>query len=241
MKFNLPPKIDEQTEDSTYWISISDLMAGLLIIFILTLTYYMLTYSQKTDRITDNDRVRREILETVKGQLKREGILDVKIDSEHGVLRFPDGILFDPGRADIKPEGQQVIGVLGPILGKVLTTLKYRGRVETVFIEGHTDSIPMIPTPRIKDNWELSTKRAIVAWDSMRSVAPALGLLVNQTGQSLFSCSGYADTRPIASNGEEGNRSKNRRIDLRFAMSPPQKDTRKPIVRSIQSLISKTD
>ena len=45
-------------------------------------------------------------------------------------------------------------------------------------------------------------------------------------GQPIFSCSGYAETRPITDDeydedSEEG-RQANRRIDLRFAMMPPR-------------------
>jgi hypothetical protein len=37
--------------DETYSLSISDLMTSLLIIFILTLAYYMLSFSQATARL----------------------------------------------------------------------------------------------------------------------------------------------------------------------------------------------
>ena len=43
----------------------------------------------------------------------------------------------------------------------------------------------------------------------------------NKNGEPLFSCSGYADTRPISGNDTEEGRQENRRIDLRFTMIPP--------------------
>ena len=221
-------------EDQGYWISIGDLMTGLLIIFILTLTYYMLTYSQKTARLTDNDRVRAEILLTIERYLKDKGILDVQVDVAHGVLRLPEGVLFDSGEAEIKADGLRVIQVLGPVLKDVLGRENYRGRVETVFVEGHTDSVP-IRTKEFASNWELSTKRAINAWNELRKETPGLDSLFNDRNEPLFSCSGYAETRPIASNETEKVRQKNRRIDLRFAMSPPRREESLPVVKDLDS------
>lgn len=59
----------------------------------------------------------------------------------------------------------------------------------------------------------------------MRLDQPGLDYLANPNGQPLFSCSGYAETRPITDDAydessEEG-RQANRRIDIRFAMMPP--------------------
>jgi len=44
----------------------------------------------------------------------------------------------------------------------------------------------------------------------------------NEFGSPLFSVSGYADRRPVAPNEDEEGRRHNRRIDLRFIMSPPK-------------------
>ena len=68
--------------------------------------------------------------------------------------------------------------------------------VETVFIEGHTDNVD-IHTDEFPSNWELSTKRAINTWNLMRGDVPELDRDKNANEQPIFSCSGYADTRPI--------------------------------------------
>lgn len=228
---------DASGEDPGYWISISDLMSGLLIIFILALTYYMLTYSEesakyreKTDKLTQNDILRREILYTIEAELKRRDIMNVQVDASHGVLRLQEGILFDSGEDQVKEQGRAIIQVLGPVLKNVLGQEKYIGRVETVFVEGHTDSKPI--SIRFKSNWELSTQRAINTWRELRLIAPSLENLHSENGEPLFSCSGYADTRPIDTNTTEEGRRKNRRIDLRFAMSPPRRDE-PPIVKDV--------
>lgn len=200
-------------------LSISDLMAGLMSIFILTICYFILNFSQATAQLTQNDIKREELLTTIHKELEENGV-KVIVDEKHGVLRIPEGVMFDVGRADIKSEGQKILITLGQILEKTLKLEQFEGEVETVFIEGHTDNIP-ISNGEFPSNWELSTKRAINTWLLMGSVSPNLQQIKNKRTQLIFSCSGYADTRPIADNNTEDGRRKNRRIDVRFSMSPP--------------------
>lgn len=219
MNFRTGYRSWREGEENPFLISISDLMAGLLTIFMLALTYYVLSLGQQSAKLTENEDKRTEILEVLKKELQNAGIT-VRVDKD--VLHLPEGILFDAGKAEIKEEGWQSIRVLAPVLSKVLQDPKYKDAVETVFIEGHTDNMP-INTPSFPSNWELSTQRAINTWQAMQKISPELGSLTNKNGQPLFSCSGYADTRPIASNDSEEGRSRNRRIDLRFTMVPPEK------------------
>lgn len=148
----------------------------------------------------------------------------VTIDVKQGVLRIPESILFAQGDADVKIEGQQAVSVLSQVLYEVLREEDYRNSVETIFIEGHTDNVP-IENDRFQSNWELSTQRAINTWNLMRTDEPNLNTLINPNGDPLFSCSGYADTRPITDDAydesSEAGRQANRRIDIRFAMMPP--------------------
>jgi flagellar motor protein MotB len=133
--------------------------------------------------------------------------------------------LFESGHADIKPEGRQAIQQLSQILYGELTKPEYKNAVETVFIEGHTDNVP-IQNQYFQSNWELSTQRAINTWNLMRFDVVGLNTLVNANGVPIFSCSGYADTRPVKDDAFDENsvegRQANRRIDIRFVMMPPK-------------------
>ena len=212
------PQVDAPAQDN-FTISISDLMSGLLAIFILVLSYFILNFSQVTTQLTQNDVTRAELLRFMQEELEREGI-KVTIDDEHGILRIPDGVLFDPGLADVKPQGRVVIQKLGKVIEVALETEQFKGRVETIFIEGHTDNVP-INNGIFPSNWELSTKRAINTWLVMSSAQPRLPWFPNNNGERIFSVSGYADTRPVKDNMTEERRRENRRIDIRFSMSPP--------------------
>ena len=206
----------------TFTISISDLMSGLLAIFILVLSYFILNFSQATAQLTQNDVTRAELLRFMQKELEREGIL-VTVDERHGILRISEGVLFDVGLADVKPQGQVVIKKLGSVLEVALEAEQFKGRVETIFIEGHTDNVP-ISNGIFPSNWELSTKRAINTWLTMSGANPKLTTLLNDKGEIIFSVSGYSDTRPIAENSSEEGRRENRRIDIRFSMAPPTEE-----------------
>lgn len=220
MRRRTPPS-DAPAQDS-FTISISDLMSGLLAIFILVLSYFILNFSQATAQLTQNDVTRAELLRFLQRELEREGIT-VTIDDRHGILRISEGVLFDPGLADVKPQGQFVIQKLGGVLEIALEAEQFKGRVETIFIEGHTDNVP-INNGVFPSNWELSTKRAINTWLVMSNAHPRLPWFPNDRGELIFSVSGYADTRPIADNTTAARRSENRRIDIRFSMSPPTEE-----------------
>jgi ompA/motB domain protein len=214
----------DRPDSNAFNLSISDLMAGVLSIFILAVCYFMLNLGEVKDQYTGNIEKRSQLLEEIQAEMTEKGIL-VKVDKEQGVLRIPEGALFAQGQADIKEDGQAVIYDLGEALKNVLSKDEYKTAIETIFIEGHTDNVP-IENAEFHSNWELSTQRAINTWNLMRMDIPTLDGIRNMQGQPIFSCSGYAETRPITDDeydedSEEG-RQANRRIDLRFAMMPPR-------------------
>jgi len=67
------------------------------------------------------------------------------------LIRMGDKVLFAPGESELKP---QAIRVLAGIANSI------QEKTETVYIEGHTDNVP-ISTPEFPSNWELSTSRAL--------------------------------------------------------------------------------
>lgn len=225
-------KKEEKAQQSgdAFTTSVSDLMAGLLSIFILALCYFMLNFQTVTNKYTGNTELRNQLLNDVGKDLQAQG-LQVRIDTKQGVLRIPESVLFESGEANIKEQGQVAVSKLSQSLLKTMTRPEYREALETVFIEGHTDNVP-IHNEFFQSNWELSTQRAINTWNLMRNDVPEFNWLVNLRGEPIFSCSGYAETRPVRENGldpnSEAGRAANRRIDIRFVMMPPQDPGEKP-------------
>ncbi|MDY6290462.1 MAG: OmpA family protein [Succiniclasticum sp.] len=206
-------------------------MAGLLSVFILALCIFILSFTQKTSALTESNIKRAELVKHLEKNLLNLGI-KVTVDEKRGILRIPeDSLSFPVGSADV--QDVDTVRKIGTVLLTTLEDKEYKGKVETVFIEGHTDDTP-IETYRYPSNWELSTQRAINIWNTMKkNPNEKLSGLKNKIEfldenmkkqvieEPLFSCSGYAETRPIALNDTEEHKKANRRIDIRFTMAPP--------------------
>jgi len=118
-----------------------------------------------TQEVADAQKAREEKVREVSStyeQLvaKMKGEIDkgqVTISELKGKLtvNMVEAILFDSGKAEVKPEGLVV-------LGKVIEILKTVND-KSIRIEGHTDNKPIVGTltQRYPTNWELSAGRAI--------------------------------------------------------------------------------
>ncbi|MGK2905222.1 MAG: OmpA family protein [Desulfuromonadales bacterium] len=127
---------------------------------------------------------------------------EVKISELKGKLtvNVVDKILFDSGKAVLKPAGIKVLQQIGDIL--IATADK------DIQVEGHTDNVPIrgTLTEKYPTNWELSTARA----------ATVLHFLQNEAGISgeRLSAVGYGEYRPISTNSTAEGRAQNRRIQI---------------------------
>ncbi len=92
-----------------------------------------------------------------------------------------------------------------------------RWHVETLLIEGHTDSIPVSETgsQRYRDNLELSSMRAAWVHRMISDCESRLNGLRNSDGYPILSTSGYGEARPTGFGAAA-----DRRIDLRFLLEP---------------------
>ena len=152
-------------------------------------------------------------------------------EAEDGILRFDEKLLFKQGQAVLKPEGQALLRKLGKQMEKELpcyvsTTAPLpckqpKAILEAVYVEGHTDSSPFAPGAR--DNWVLSSERAIAAYRALIGSTGNTGrhpleTLRNARGkENLIGISGYADRRKIDLKRDDPNR----RVDLRFVLAAP--------------------
>ena len=223
------------SEDESYFVSMTDLMVGMLFIFIIMLMAFALNLRAQEDALTKANKTRSQMLEDIKQTMLERGI-KVKIDTENGILRLPEELLFDQGEFELKGQGRVALKTLADVLASILPCYALTasapkescppspgGRLEAVFIEGHTDDRPVLRRmPNgIKSNWQLSTARAIATFEALIKYAPLLARIRNDSRQTLLGVSGYADKRPARLGTTEEARTANRRIDLRFLMATP--------------------
>lgn len=233
--------------EHSYLASAADLMIGLLFIFIIMVAFLALQKKSEqaaaAAKIAEIERKRAtEILglQDPRGRVTkaigdkvRETLPNVTVDPRSGVISLPEDVLFDRGRSILKagaPEKlKQVAGALAQVLPCYVaseaqrpgcTSVPDSDRIETIFIEGHTDNVPM-NTPG--GNIQLSLDRSVSMNKALVSGTP-LDRFRNDQQQPIFSYSAYADTRPIK--GIDPSNGRNRRVDLRIVLTyrPPNAD-----------------
>lgn len=175
------------------------------------------------------------MLKGIQRDLEEQGIQVIVADNGT-VLRIPENALsFRLSEFAIQDHYQASADAIGAALLKALQNDQNRMMLDTVFIEGHTDSVP---NRREMGNWGLSTYRAISLWlhwtefpgkyASLKNLETLSGD-VGARERPLISTSGYADTRPTnlskskpQESVEIGN-SADRRIDIRFTLASSEK------------------
>lgn len=114
-------------------------------------------------------------------------------------VNMVDAILFDSGKADIKPEGRQILQKVVEVIGEV--------EDKAIRVEGHTDNVKISSalTRAFPSNWELSAARAtnVARYLQRLGVDPA-----------LLSAAAYGEYRPVSENDTPEGRAKNRRIEI---------------------------
>jgi chemotaxis protein MotB len=244
-------------EEESYFISMTDLMVGLLFIFIIMLMVFALQYREAerknleaeqvikktTERLVDADQVRNEILESLRKYLLDHGLV-VDIVKDQGVLRLGEEILFAKGSPDTTND--KAIDILAQALATVLPCYTAitssppadcppkRAVIESIFIEGHTDIDVLTPRPGMRDNLDLSAIRAANTFRRLVAKRPDLLEFKNTREFAILSVSGYGEYRPAAPGDPTlENKAKNRRIDLRILMTTPRAEDAKRFEREI--------
>ena len=107
-------------------------------------------------------------------------------------------LLFESGSWAINTRGREAVVQLGKVLAE--------NPEIAVLIEGHTDTIAYSGNGNIKNNWDLSTKRATSIVSILTENHKILKENLTAAGRGEFS--------PIVSNSTSEGRSKNRRIEV---------------------------
>lgn len=128
---------------------------------------------------------------------------DVRIVGDRFV--FQSEVLFDPGQADISPEGLPDLDALADAILQLETEIP--PDINWVLrIDGHTDSRP-ISNARFPSNWELSAARAI-------SVAQYL--VTKGVSPNRLVAAGFGEFTPLDPAENEDAYRRNRRIEFKL-------------------------
>lgn len=171
----------QEEQDAGIWLSISDLMSGLLMFFALL---FIVTQAQLLQKRIELDqaieRARRlemelqaykkaidelpiRILNALEGNMGGTGLFEV--DPETGDVTIGDRILFDEGSAELKPAGKNFLRQFIPAYSQVIfSDTLFEREVTRIIIEGRTSS-----KGTDIENMDLSLKRALSVFNYILS------------------------------------------------------------------------
>lgn len=145
-----------------------------------------------SDAVTDAN----EMLQ--KGQ---DPSISVEEAQEGFIIELPASLLFKSGSATIENDDALLF------LKRIALIVEELPNNMVVSVQGHTDSEAPGKNSPFKDNWELSSARAI-------SVLKELQL--DGVNPARMSAAGYAQYSPLTTNATKAGREKNRRVELHF-------------------------
>lgn len=227
------PSSSEESE----WLSVSDLMAGLMVIFLFIAIVYIRPLVEQRNTIKELAIVWQEnetkIYEALVEEFPKDELSDwdAKIEREPILIRFeaPE-VLFDSGSTEITPRFEKILDEFFPRYTRRLRP--FQDSIEELRIEGHTSS-----------EWEGSKNKQDAYFRNMelsqgrtRSVLryvltdPAIDL-DEEWVQNLLTANGLSSSkRNFFPNGRE-NRKASRRVEFRVSTK-----ARRELVRILEEL-----
>jgi len=152
----------------------------------------------REEKVREVSSTYEQLVAKMKGEIDKGQVTISELKGKLSV-NMVEAILFDSGKAEVKPEGLVV-------LGKVIEILKTVND-KSIRIEGHTDNKPIVGPlmQRYPTNWELSAARAITVsrYLQKQGVEPA-----------NLSAIAFAEFKPVADNDTLEGRARNRRIEI---------------------------
>lgn len=129
------------------WISFSDIMTGLMVIFMFIAISYIVEVQKKQqerDIIFEEFKATKEALYA---ELKEEFKDDfkewsVELDKDLSIKFTNPDVLFEPSEAKIRGEFVAILQEFLPRYFRVLLQDKYQDKIAEIRIEGHTDTLP---------------------------------------------------------------------------------------------------
>jgi flagellar motor protein MotB len=194
---------EQDPESAPVWIAVSDLMTGLLGLFVLFFVWSLVLQADVQKDLEHEKQARvedRQQLQALEGLLAGP-LASGRISLVNGRIGIRGSVLFDLNSADLKEEGQGLLQELAGPLGRYLA-----GRGEIIMVSGFTDDLPIHGRmPQFEDNWELSAQRALTV---TRALVGA-GL-----GPDLLFAAGFGEHHPAVPNADDATRARNRRVEI---------------------------
>ncbi len=158
--------------------------------------------SALASRVQDLQKFRSEFF----GQLREilENRSEVRVVGDRFI--FQSEVIFATGQSNVSAAGKEQLADIASALREIEKSIP-KNIPWILQIEGHTDSDPIANSSVFRDNWDLSTERALSVVRFLRSE----GISANR-----LAAAGYGEFQPIDSGNSAASKQRNRRIELKL-------------------------
>jgi chemotaxis protein MotB len=137
-----------------------------------------------------------QLTASLKGQISA-GQIEISELRGKMTVKLKDKILFPSGSAALSKDGKAALDAVADAFKSL--------QGKNVIVAGYTDDVPVGKKGPWKDNWDLSTARAVsvVRYLQSKDVPP-----------TMLGAAGFSEYRPVGANDSQEGRSQNRRIEI---------------------------
>lgn len=228
--------IEVERPDDSQWISVSDMMAGLMVIFMFILIAYIRPIIETKNHVREIavawKQSEAQIYDALQSEFENDlAHWDAELDRQSLTVRFraPE-VMFARSSAEIPPKFRDILNDFFPRYVQVLST--HATSIEEIRIEGHTSSEwkpGATPTDAYFGNMALSQERTRSVLSYCLSTLESSPLA--EWARSRATANGMSSSRLVVSPQGIEDTERSRRVEFRVVT-----DAKRQIVRILDTL-----
>ncbi|TGG95160.1 OmpA family protein [Natronospirillum operosum] len=217
-----------EQENEEHWLSVSDLMAGLMMVFLLIAIIFMIHAERERRTVTDvavlYERLRLDLYNDLLTEFEQDlEAWGAELDEDLTFRFNREDLLFDRGETDLQPGFQTILADFFPRYVDIIHRPQYRDDISEVRIEGHTSSAW---GDRSEDeayilNMELSQARTreaasfLLELDAIDEVKPWV--------KANLTANGLSSSRLVLDEDGQEDEARSRRVEFRVVTDADQR------------------
>lgn len=216
------------SSNSRVWISVSDMMTGLMMVFLFVSVVFMERISAEKEAVQEiarthesyQDDLYRSLVVEFNAELSK---WNAEVLSDTTVRFKEPDVLFNIGSKEIKPRFEVILEEFFPRYIALLASERFRDNIDEVRIEGHTSSAwegSRDLEQRYLNNALLSQQRSFTILDycfRLNAIEPHRAWLTK-----VLRANGLAFANPVLTNGQEDG-ALSRRVEFKVKTKADEK------------------
>lgn len=218
----LKRKNSDSQENNIFWVTMTDLMTALVLVFMVLFFYtYITSFYEKLERTTAQHKASEALEETL-----HKKHLSAIVDASAGIVKISDLELFDLNSYELSPKGKQYLSSFAPAYLDSLFSNEYlSNHIDKIVIQGHTDSQTFkgkySDDEQYMKNMELSLKRAYTVANYM--INTPYNKAHGDRLRKIVIVEGASYSTPVLNSQAKEDYAKSRRVELKVVMKEKNK------------------